>query len=72
LGDCPSDVDAALALGCVDRILPKPKLPRSLRKKPRYFRLDDVDAIEKAANSVTLTAIKEKGLPNLVSEALAA
>jgi hypothetical protein len=30
------------------------------------------NAIEKAVNSVTLTAIKEKGLPNLVSEALAA
>jgi integrase len=37
--------DAALAQGYVDRILPKPKLPRSLRKKPRYFRLDDVAKI---------------------------
>jgi len=30
------------------------------------------EAIEKAVNSVNLTAIKEKGLPSLVSEALAA
>jgi len=37
--------DAALAQGFVDRILPKPKLPRHTRKKPRYFRLDDVAKI---------------------------
>jgi integrase len=37
--------DAALAQGYVDRIIPKPKLPRAVRKKPRYFRLDDVAKI---------------------------
>ena len=37
--------DAALAQGYVDRILPKPKLPRGTKKKPRYFRLDDVAKI---------------------------
>jgi integrase len=37
--------DAALAQGFVDRILPKPKLPRHTRKKPRYFRLEDVAKI---------------------------
>ena len=37
--------DAALAQGFVDRILPKPKLPRHTRKKPRYFRLADVAKI---------------------------
>ena len=37
--------DAALAQGYVDRILPKPKLPRVLKKKPRYFRVEDVAQI---------------------------
>src|SRR5260370_41631582 len=31
--------DVALAHGYGDRTLPKPKLPRCSRKKPRYFRL---------------------------------
>ena len=37
--------DVALAHGYVDRTLPKPKLPRCSRKKPRYFRLGDVGKI---------------------------
>lgn len=37
--------DAALAQGYVDRVLPKPKLPRISRKMPRYFRLEDVAKI---------------------------
>jgi integrase len=41
--------DAALAQGYVDRILPKPKLPRPFKKTPRYFRLTDVAKIIAAA-----------------------
>jgi len=41
--------DAALAQGYVDRILPKPKLPRAFKKTPRYFRLTDVAKIIAAA-----------------------
>lgn len=37
--------DAALAQGYVDRVLPKPKLPRISRKMPKYFRLEDVAKI---------------------------
>jgi integrase len=37
--------EAALAQGYVDKSLPKPKLPRAPRKRPRYFRLDDVARI---------------------------
>lgn len=37
--------DAALAQTFVDRVLPKPKLPRMTRSKPRYFRLEDVAKI---------------------------
>jgi integrase len=37
--------DAALAQGYVDRVLPKPKLPRVSRKVPRHFRLEDVAKI---------------------------
>ncbi len=37
--------DAALAQGYVDRILPKPKLPRLSRKRPRYFLLEEVAKI---------------------------
>jgi len=37
--------DAALAQGYVDRVLPKPRLPRVSRKTPRYFRLEDVAKI---------------------------
>src|SRR6185437_12066216 len=37
--------DAALAQGYVDRVLPKPKLPRASRKMPKYFRLEDVAKI---------------------------
>lgn len=37
--------DAALAQGFVDRVLPKPKLPRAFKKTPRYFRLEDVAQI---------------------------
>jgi integrase len=37
--------DAALAQGYVDRLLPKPKLPRAARKAPRYFRLEDAAKI---------------------------
>jgi len=37
--------DAALAQGYVDRVLPKPKLPRISRKMPKYFRLEDVARI---------------------------
>jgi integrase len=38
-------LDAALAQGFVDRLLPKPKLPRASKKRPRYFRLADVARI---------------------------
>ena len=44
-------LDAALAQGYVDRVLPKPKLPRACRKKPRYFRLADVARIIAASES---------------------
>jgi integrase len=37
--------DAALAQGYVDRLLPKPKLPRAARKTARYFRLEDTAKI---------------------------
>ena len=37
--------DAALAQGYVDRPLPKPKLPRTAGKTPRYFRLEDAAKI---------------------------
>src|SRR6266404_7878951 len=37
--------DAALAQEYVDRILPKPNLPRTLKKEPRYLRLTDVGKI---------------------------
>ena len=37
--------DAALAQGYVDRVLPKPRLPRVSRKVPKYFRLEDVAKI---------------------------
>jgi len=37
--------DAALGQGYVDRVLPKPKLPRISRKMPKYFRLEDVAKI---------------------------
>jgi len=37
--------DAALAQGYVDRVLPKPRLPRVSRKAPKYFRLEDVAKI---------------------------
>jgi integrase len=37
--------DAALAQNYVDRVLPKPRLPRVSRKVPRYFRLEDVAKI---------------------------
>jgi integrase len=37
--------DAALAQGFVDRVLPKPRLPRVGRKTPKYFRLEDVAKI---------------------------
>jgi len=37
--------DAALAQGYIDRVLPKPKLPRISRKMPKYFRLEDVAKI---------------------------
>lgn len=36
---------AALAQRYVDAMLPTPKLPRLVRKKPRFFRLDDVAKI---------------------------
>jgi integrase len=42
-------LDAALAEGFIDRLLPKPKLPRAFRKKPRYFRLPDVAKIVAAS-----------------------
>jgi len=37
--------DAALAQGYVDRMIPRPKLPRAPKKRPRYFRLNDVAQI---------------------------
>lgn len=37
--------DAAVAQGYVDRVLPKPRLPRVSRKVPRYFRLEDAAKI---------------------------
>ncbi len=37
--------DAALAQGYVDRVLPKPRLPRATKKTPRYFRPEDVAQI---------------------------
>jgi integrase len=46
-----SSCHAALAQGYVDRILPKPKLPRASKKKPRYFRLTDVARILAASQS---------------------
>jgi len=36
---------AALAQKYVDSLLPKPKLPRLLKKRPRYFRLEDVGRV---------------------------
>jgi len=44
-------LDAALAQGFVDRLIPKPKLPRASKKKPRYFRLADVAKIIAASHS---------------------
>jgi integrase len=38
-------LEAALAQGYIDRMLPKPKLPRASKKKPRYFRMADVAKI---------------------------
>jgi integrase len=38
-------LEAALAQGYIDRTLPKPKLPRQSKKRPRYFRLADVAKI---------------------------
>ena len=38
-------LDAGLAQGYVDRVLPKPKLPRASKRKPRYFRLAEVAKI---------------------------
>ena len=37
--------DAALAQKFVDTTLPKPKLPRNVKKKPRFFTLGDVARI---------------------------
>lgn len=37
--------DAALAQKYVDALLPKPKLPRKLKKKPRFFTLSEVGKI---------------------------
>ena len=34
--------NAALAQKYVDAVLPKPKLPKTAKKKPRFFTLDDV------------------------------
>ncbi len=42
--------DAALAQRYVDRILPKPNLPRAFRNEPRYFRLTDVGKILSASS----------------------
>jgi integrase len=36
---------AALAQKYVDAVLPKPKLPKSVKKKPRFFNLSDVARI---------------------------
>jgi integrase len=44
-------LDAALAQGYVDRVVPKPKLPRACKKKPRYFRLTDVAKIIAASEA---------------------
>jgi integrase len=38
-------LDVALTQGFVDKLIPKPKLPRASKKKPRYFRLADVAEI---------------------------
>jgi integrase len=37
--------EAALTQSYVERVLPKPKLPRASRKLPKYFRLEDVAKI---------------------------
>lgn len=57
--------DAALVQGYVDRILPKPKLPRASKRKPRYFRLADaasVIAASKADSRVFYWLAAETGL----------
>jgi integrase len=45
--------EAALAQKFVDSALPKPKLPRNVKKKPRFFTLEDAARI--TTPSVTST-----------------
>ncbi len=44
-------LEAALAQGYIDRMVPKPKLPRASKKKPRYFRMADVAKIIAASEA---------------------
>lgn len=46
---------AALAQKFVDSTLPKPKLPKAVRKKPRFFKLADVGKIIASANGAQRT-----------------
>jgi len=43
--------DAALAQKYIDAMLPKPKVPRRPKQKPRYFRPSDVSKIVAATES---------------------
>ncbi len=57
---------AALSQKYVDSALPKPKLPRKLKKKPKFFTVESLSGWAFGS----LTAIKEERPPIRKSEAL--